>query len=323
MRQRIIGLLIILSGLLYAAGHYFPAHETEVHAERLPNSEMLNPLEHWQEDRTKARQQIKDLLKNHAFDFPELDKFRQCIEECCRLRNENAFEAADTAYHKLDDSFQITYRELYLKIHNDLKSLKNAEPEPVKKSKTLKPDESVGVKKTAGAVSKRQPEKVEKTPVKTNANISAEPSGVSETEIVENTKAEQETVSPNTLEVNGRLIQLIDMQGASEAPYGELAAFWQGTGLTTDGLTTHIMGHNPGVFSCLLNVQIGTILSLTDGNGHRADYMVYDIMEVNDEAYDRQGVEQWDSILNQPGEAISLQTCLDEQWNLMILARAN
>lgn len=116
-------------------------------------------------------------------------------------------------------------------------------------------------------------------------------------------------------------VSIVDCQNAAEAPSGQVAGFWQGDGSTTDGQPTHIIGHSPGVFDQELQLNVGDTITIWDRNGQRRDYTVYETLDVNDDAYDRQGNVQWDSILHQPGESISLQACIDDYWNRMVLAR--
>lgn len=151
---------------------------------------------------------------------------------------------------------------------------------------------------------------------------------VSEAPIMIEEEPEQETTdsiqtanTPNTLIYNEYKVPLIDCQDAAEAPFNNMAGFWSGNGSTTDNLPTHIIGHNPGIFSFVVNIQVGNTLTLIDRDGLKRQYTVYAVMEVNDDALDRNGVTQWDSIIDQPGESISLQTCIDDYWNKMILAR--
>ncbi|HRM23482.1 MAG TPA: hypothetical protein PK061_02470 [Enterococcus aquimarinus] len=50
------------------------------------------------------------------------------------------------------------------------------------------------------------------------------------------------------------------------------------------------------------------------------NYKVYSILTVNDEAYGENGKDYWSTIFNQKDEAISLQTCINNDWNLIVLA---
>lgn len=137
----------------------------------------------------------------------------------------------------------------------------------------------------------------------------------------EQAKNDQIVSQQNTLNYHGTIVPLIASQNSEAAPNSSQAGIWTGTGSTTDNSPSHIIGHNPGIFSFLMEINIGDTICVTDSNGASRNYTVYQTMEVNDDAYDRSGNYQWDSIINQSGESISLQTCIDSYWNLMILAR--
>lgn len=148
--------------------------------------------------------------------------------------------------------------------------------------------------------------------------IKAEQQAQLEQELAKN---DQIVSQQNTLNYHGTIVPLIASQNSEAAPNSSQAGIWTGTGSTTDNSPSHIIGHNPGIFSFLMEINIGDTICVTDSNGASRNYTVYQTMEVNDDAYDRSGNYQWDSIINQSGESISLQTCIDSYWNLMILAR--
>lgn len=86
-------------------------------------------------------------------------------------------------------------------------------------------------------------------------------------------------------------------------------------------MSTHIIGHNPGIFNGVLSLGVGSQVKVTDRNGQSRTYTVYALMDVNDYGYDSGGRYVWNSILGQAGESISLQTCINDDWNRMVLAR--
>lgn len=128
-------------------------------------------------------------------------------------------------------------------------------------------------------------------------------------------------MQPNTININGQWIGLEDSQGTAAAPYDGNAGYWMGSGSTTDGATTHIIGHNPGIFNTVLYLGIGSRITVVDRSGNARTYTVYALYDVNDAGNDRNGNALWGSILGQTGESISLQTCIDDYWNRMVLAR--
>lgn len=128
------------------------------------------------------------------------------------------------------------------------------------------------------------------------------------------------TLVPNSIQIENQIIPLVDDQGAPAAPDGNRAGLWKGTGEVDDGQPTHIIGHNPGIFHVLFSLSVGSKVTVMDRNGHTREYTIYKILTVNDQAIGTDGQVHWDDILNQPGESISLQTCIDDNWNEMYLA---
>lgn len=103
-----------------------------------------------------------------------------------------------------------------------------------------------------------------------------------------------------------------------------IVSTWGGASVQSgnDGLTTHFIGHNPGIFSVLFGLSIGSEVGVTDGNARLTTYQVIDIWVVDNSGYDVQTVEDtWDRITSPyQGEAIVLQTCIDDYTNLILFA---
>ncbi len=93
-----------------------------------------------------------------------------------------------------------------------------------------------------------------------------------------------------------------------------------GSGGTTDNQMSYFIGHNPGIFSCLFSLGIGTPITVSDGSGNQRTYSVTQVLELNDNAYDRNGNDYWDVLVNAGGEYIVLQTCIDDNWNRILVA---
>lgn len=104
----------------------------------------------------------------------------------------------------------------------------------------------------------------------------------------------------------------------------DLISTWGGaeTYSGTDGHNTHFIGHNPGVFSVLLKVSMGSPIIVTDGNGAATTYSVTNIFTVDDNAYNKKDQENYYTYIasKQGGEVITLQTCLSSEENLIIRA---
>lgn len=133
---------------------------------------------------------------------------------------------------------------------------------------------------------------------------------------------------PNTsklksaLQFNGLTVPYRHMQGASSAPETG-AATWNGTGLVNDGAPTHFIGHNPGDFHSVMELYVGAPITVYDDNGNQKTYHVYEVVDVTDEGYNANDLKDdvLPRMLDETGERISLQTCINEQINRCILAR--
>lgn len=89
-----------------------------------------------------------------------------------------------------------------------------------------------------------------------------------------------------------------------------------------DGLSTHFIGHNPGIFSILFTVGVGEEIMVTDEAGLPTSYIVMASWEVDNQAIDLStGEDTWEMITGaNNGEAITLQTCIDDDTNLILYA---
>ena len=119
----------------------------------------------------------------------------------------------------------------------------------------------------------------------------------------------------------GDLVQtpFIQANGVDIAPPTG-SATWFGTGAVSDGLPTHFHGHTPGDFYWLFDVQVGDTLTITDDNGDQRNYTVTQKDDLNDQGYNREGDYILDRVVHIEGESINLQTCYDNDWNLVIHA---
>lgn len=136
----------------------------------------------------------------------------------------------------------------------------------------------------------------------------------------------------NTLNIAG--VQVSYQIGGQEAgqgiidsnPHG-VAATWGGAPVQSgsDSQNTHIIGHNPGVFSVLFSVGIGSSIIVTDSTGASTVYIVNTILRLDDYGNEiGTGTNYWDlTVGTGGGERITLQTCISETENLMVLASAS
>jgi len=103
-----------------------------------------------------------------------------------------------------------------------------------------------------------------------------------------------------------------------------LISTWGGAGTFsgTDGMNTHFIGHNPGIFSVMLNVSNGNTIVVTDGNASPTTYKVTNIFKVDDYGVSPSDGKNYYGYLvsTRGGEVITLQTCLGSNLNLIIRA---
>lgn len=122
----------------------------------------------------------------------------------------------------------------------------------------------------------------------------------------------------NTIYFNGEYVPFI--QGSSEdieAPR-TAASTWFGDGSVSDGAHSYFIGHNPGMFSGVMDIQIGDEITVWDSQGDRRSYFVYDTLVIPNASnfYDYQ------NRLAPEGESITLQTCCGDNVNVRcVIAR--
>lgn len=134
---------------------------------------------------------------------------------------------------------------------------------------------------------------------------------------------------PNILLINGTRIPYQNGgEGSGQAiidsnPSGS-ASTWGGVPIQSgdDGANTHFIGHNPGVFSVLFSVGVGQSISVNDSNGKTTTYIINNILHLDDFGHDlTTGIDYWEQTVGTAGgERITLQTCISDTENLMVLA---
>lgn len=125
----------------------------------------------------------------------------------------------------------------------------------------------------------------------------------------------------STINFLGSTIPFINSNGASAAPSNG-AGTWTGTGMVNDGAPTHFIGHNPGDFAPVMNITVGTPITVVDGQGNTRTYTVYEILDVYDDGINVHDPndDSWARVIDAGGERISLQTCITDTTNRIVLA---
>lgn len=131
----------------------------------------------------------------------------------------------------------------------------------------------------------------------------------------------------NQLKIGGQMISYLNAgQGNGQAIIDanpNLVATWGGASVQSgnDGANTHFIGHNPGIFNVLFSVGVGETIDISDSSNYLTTYTVSQIVTVNDSGVAADGTDYWDQITGSGGgERISLQTCINDDYNLIVFA---
>ncbi|MGL4695961.1 immunoglobulin-like domain-containing protein [Enterococcus larvae] len=124
-----------------------------------------------------------------------------------------------------------------------------------------------------------------------------------------------------TISFLGVTIPFINYNGASAAPASG-AGTWTGTGAVNDGAPTHFIGHNPGDFASVMNITVGTPITVVDSQGNARTYTVYEVLDAYDDGVNAHDPNDntWARVIDAGGERISLQTCITDSINRIVLA---
>lgn len=210
-------------------------------------------------------------------------------------------------------------------------SSKETNPEPVESSVPQTPVEPSSSAEAPQATAESTQETVQQQePVAATQEVQPVPQPTPEAPEPEPEPVSQPaTFTPNQLSFNGVSIPYQNAgQGSGQGIIngGAVAATWGGSPIQsgTDGLNTHFIGHNPGVFSPICSLGAGSSITVTDSTGNATTYTVNGIIQVDDSGRDiHSGQDHWDQITSAGGgERITLQTCLSDTVNLIVYAQA-
>lgn len=113
-------------------------------------------------------------------------------------------------------------------------------------------------------------------------------------------------------------------QSIIDANTNGVAATWGGAAVQSaaDGMNTHFIGHNPGIFSAVFALGTGSQITVTDSLGTPSVYTVQTVLHVDDQGVGiNDGQNYWDLIVGTGGgERITLQTCVNDTVNVIVIA---
>lgn len=212
----------------------------------------------------------------------------------------------------------------------------------VKQSSTKKAEASTEKSSAASssqAVSSSEEVNAEAAPTVESAEANDRPAPtVNEAETTNETTAPAEenqnaanpapaSMQADQLMVNGQLISYANAgQGNGQAIIDanpNVVATWGGAAVQSadDGVNTHFIGHNPGIFNVLFSVGTGATIEVSDGSNNVTSYTVSQIVTVDDSGIAEDGTDYWDQITGTGGgERITLQTCINDDYNLIVFA---
>ena len=116
----------------------------------------------------------------------------------------------------------------------------------------------------------------------------------------------------STILVGGDYITYIQGSENDVEPPADTASTWFGDGSVGDGKHTYFIGHNPGVFKNVMDLQVGDKVTVWDDNGNKRTYYVYDtlVLSKTSNFYD------YEQRLAPQGETITLQTCCGDNQSV-------
>lgn len=103
----------------------------------------------------------------------------------------------------------------------------------------------------------------------------------------------------------------------TSAPVG-YASTWVGTGCVSDNANTYFIGHNPGVFARIMDLDVGDKITVFEDEGASRTYYVFDTLFLPNKA----NYFVYEGRIAPAGETVTLQTCTgDNQRVRCVMAR--
>lgn len=118
-------------------------------------------------------------------------------------------------------------------------------------------------------------------------------------------KAKNGGMPKSSLLINGEVISFVQCDHELDYAMDVASTYVIGDGNVSDNAPTYFVGHNPGVFTPVMDLSEGDNVTVCDYNGNTRTYTVQEILTVN---YGDTSKQVSDGICYS-GEAISLQTC--------------
>lgn len=168
------------------------------------------------------------------------------------------------------------------------------------------------------------------TPVQESRTMPETTNVVEDTTIASEVPSESNSFQANTMLINGQVISYTNAGEASGQSVIDsnpnMVATWGGMPNQSgqDGCNTHFIGHNYGAFNVLFSVSVGNDIQVADSQDQVTTYRVSSVFQVDDYGYRvSDGKDVMDEMINpEGGERITLQTCVNQDINLIVEAVA-
>ncbi|MEC4184652.1 sortase [Adlercreutzia sp. R21] len=170
-----------------------------------------------------------------------------------------------------------------------------------------------------GAAAEAEAERARQAQLEAEAAAAEAASQIGQNSTVNETTPAAPTPRTNTIYFHGEYIPFVQGNPADmTAPKSRVASTWIGEGDVNDGQNTYFIGHNPGVFSSVMNLQLGDEIVVWDATGASRSYFVFDALVLPNAS----NYFAYESRLSPTGESITLQTCVADNQNVRcVMAR--
>ena len=121
----------------------------------------------------------------------------------------------------------------------------------------------------------------------------------------------------SSLKIHDVIIPYENAKLANTAPVNE-AGLWMGADNTNDNSYGYFIGHHPGVFDCVSDMNVGDRVVVCDMLGHKRMYTVRVLLDFPSTA-------TWGNVkpfVTGYGESVILQTCMGDSDRRVIVAAA-
>lgn len=241
------------------------------------------------------------------------------------------------AYHMIDQPNTANAEKTEESYHYEYDVPSTTEKKQVAKEKVKKQEEKKQEEKkpVIEEVVVEEPQAVEEVVVQEEQNVVEEVVVAEEPQVTEEVVVQEAQASPAasamTLNILGNVINyqnggMGSGQSIIDGNPSGIASTWGGSSVQsgTDGMNTHFIGHNPGVFNVLFSLAPGNAISITDANGATTVYTVRTILTLDDYGMETStGEDYYDFVTGSGGgERVTFQTCITNSTNLIVAAYA-